>query len=264
MSSRCLSGTPVYRVDEIAQLARCTNMTFARWRDHFEANRLRPTPDLTRAAHGLPDGWAELLARSLAVFQLGESKGGRLVNEIDSVPGFDADYRAAIKLFIAEEQRHGDLLALCVDGLGGELVQGTWTESLFVVARRLAGVKFKLVVLLAAETVGLAFYRGLTTRLPAGSLRTCIEEICADELHHMQFHGDAFRGRRAFRYSFYAVVALAAAVVLVDHRRTHRALGIPLAESVKRFYDHVRNVGDDLASETPAVPVERSAVTRTG
>jgi hypothetical protein len=226
-------------------------MTFARWRDHFERNRLRPTPDLTRAADGLGERAAALLARSLAVFQLGESKGGRLATEIDQVPGLDADYRAAIKLFVAEEQRHGDLLALCVRGLGGELVRGTWTESLFLVARRLAGVRFKLIVLLAAETVGLAFYRGVATRLPHGQLRACLDEICADEDHHMRFHGDAFRGRRAFRYAWYPVVTAAAAVVLVDHRRTLGELDIPLAESIARFYEQIRRVAVDLASPAP-------------
>ena len=224
-------------------------MSFASWRRHFESNRLRPLPDLAAARRELPASWPALLARSLAVFQLGESKGGRLANEIDAIPGLDADYRAAIKLFIDEEQRHGQLLALCVEALGGELLQTTWTESLFVVARRLAGVRFKLVVLLAAETIGLAFYRGVCTRLPAGALRACLDEICDDEVHHLRFHGDAFRGDRAFRYAWYPVVTAAAAVVLVDHRRTHRALGIPLAESVARFRDQILAVGRELSTE---------------
>jgi hypothetical protein len=223
-------------------------MSFGRWREYFESHRVRPMPDLQGAARGMPASWPAKLARSLAVFQLGESKGGRLANEIDALPGLDADYRAAIKLFIAEEQRHGELLAACVGGLGGELLQATWTESLFLVARRLAGVRFKLVVLLAAETVGLAFYRGIITRLPAGVLRETLDEICADEVQHLKFHGDAFRGDRSFRLAFYAVVTAASAVVLVDHRRTHRALGISVAESVRRFREHVVSVGTDLAA----------------
>ena len=214
------------------------------WRAYFERNRVRPMPEISP----VHEPWAKLLARSLAVFQLGESKGGRLANEIDSLPGLDADYKAAIKLFIAEEQRHGDVLATCVSALGGELMTTTWTESLFLVARRLAGVRFKLVVLLSAETVGLAFYRGLITRLPAGALRGALAEICDDEVEHLRFHGDAFRGNRAFRYAFYAVVTAAAAVVLVDHRKTHRALGIPLGESVRRFREHILSVGTDLAT----------------
>jgi hypothetical protein len=220
--------------------------SFARWRDHFERNRLRPIPDLSGAARGVPERARALLARSLAVFQLGESKGGKLAVEIDAVPGLDADYRAAVKLFVDEELRHGRLLALCVQGLGGALLEDTWTERLFVAARRLLGVRFKLVVLLAAEAVGLGFYRTIASRLPPGPLRATLDEICADEVHHLRFHGDAFRGRRAFRVAWYPVVGAATAVVLVDHRGTLRALGVPLREALARIVDVHAGVARDL------------------
>ena len=221
-------------------------MSFRRWRDHFEHNRLRPVPDLAGAGAGLPPGWAAPLARTLAVFQLGESKGGRLAHEIDEVPGLDVDYRAAVKLFVGEEIRHGRLLALCVEGLGGRLLTSTWTESLFVVARRLLGVRFKLVVLLAAETVGLGFYRTLASRLPAGPLRDCLDELCADEVQHLRFHADAFGGRRGFRLAWYPVVAAAALVVVVDHRATLRTLGVPLHEAARRLAAEIGRVARGL------------------
>jgi hypothetical protein len=222
-------------------------MSFAGWREHFTRNRLRPMPNLDGADDGLRPGWARELARSLAVFQLGESKGGRIATEIDEIAGVDPDYRVAIKLFIEEELRHGDMLAMCVDGLHGERLSSNWTDSLFVVARRLAGLRFKLVVLLAAETVGIAFYRGLVTRLPAGPLRGCLDHLIEDETHHLRFHGDTFRGDRSFLMMWYPVVIAAAIVVLIDHRRTHRILGISVAETVARFRAHIRMVAEDLA-----------------
>lgn len=227
---------------------------FSRWREHFERNRLRPLPDLRGAWAEVPASARALLARSLAVFQLGESKGGRLAIEIDKVPELSEDYRAAIKLFVEEELRHGCLLALCVEGLGGQLVETTWTESLFVGARRLLGVRFKLVVLLAAEAVGLGFYRTVGARLPDGVLRACLDEICADEVQHLRFHGDAFRGRPAFRYSWYGVVAVATAVVLVDHRRTLRAMGVPLARALANMVAVHAGIARDLAGETSPAP----------
>lgn len=216
------------------------------WREHFERNRLRPLPDLARAGAGLPPGWPAALIEALQVFQLGESRGGNLSAEIEAVPGLDDDYRAAIKLFVGEEVRHGQLLALCLGGLGGRLITATWSESLFVAARRLLGVRFKLVVLLAAETVGLGFYRTLASRLPAGPLRTCLDELCADEVQHLAFHGDAFRGRRGFRLAWYPVVTAAGAVVIVDHRRTLRTLGVPLGEAARRIAGEIRAVAADL------------------
>lgn len=235
-------------------------MSFRRWRDHFERNRLRPLPDLRGGRADLPPGWAAPLARSLAVFQLGESKGGRLAVEIDGIEGLDPDYREAIKKFIGEELRHGQLLALCVDELGGELLGTTWTETMFVAARRLLGVRFKLVVLLAAETVGLAFYRALSSRLPDGPVRACLEQICDDEVHHLRFHGDAFRGRLGFRLVWYPVVAAASAVVLIDHRRTLRTLGVPADEAIVRFADQVLGVARDLRARAPAPASEAERV----
>jgi hypothetical protein len=232
---------------------------FARWRDHFERNRLRTLPDLRGAATDVPAPARALLARSLAVFQLGESKGGRLATEINAVPGLSDDYRAAIKLFVDEELRHGCLLALCVESLGGRLMNTTWTESLFVAARRLLGVRFKLVVLLAAEAVGLGFYRTVAARLPEGPLRACLDEISADEVHHLRFHCDAFRGRRAFRYAWYPVVAAATAVVLVDHRHTLRAIGVPLRRSLTNILAVHAGLARDLAGEPSRAPGQQSA-----
>lgn len=231
-------------------------MSFRRWRDHFEKNRLRPAPDLRDARDGVPDDAVAPLARSLAVFQLGESKGGRLATEIDDIPGLPDDYRAAVKLFIAEEQRHGQLLAASVQGLGGTLLTTTWTEHLFVAARRLLGVRFKLVVLLAAESVGLGFYRTLASRLPAGPLWRCLEEICEDEVHHLAFHGDAFRGRAWFRRAWYPVAGAATIVVLIDHRKTLRALGIPMREAAERIFEVLRGVTADLRDTRTKVEAE--------
>jgi hypothetical protein len=108
----------------------------------------RPLPDLgtqVRIRIGAPE-LAASIARSLAKFQLGEAGEGRIAKEIDRarLPSIDADYRAALKLFVAEEGRHARLLGLAVRALGGSLLQKNWTEALFVRGRRLLGLRLKL------------------------------------------------------------------------------------------------------------------------
>ena len=238
--------------DEIPGRPRCQRMphSWLSWRRYFEDHRDRRLPDLGGATRGIPAHWLAPLRASLATFQLGESKGGRLSDQIEraELRGIDDDYRAAVKLFVAEEQRHGEVLAAAVRALGGRLVEETWTETLFVGLRRHVGLRGKLLVLLAAEVIGLAFYRTLGSRLPPGPLRDALDEIDDDEVAHLAFHRDFYAtqldtpaARATVAALWWLVAGAAGLVVAVDHRRTFRALGIPAREVFARF---VRLIGE--------------------
>ncbi|MDH3408285.1 MAG: glycosyl transferase, partial [Gammaproteobacteria bacterium] len=88
--------------------------TWSEWRQFFESRRKRPlpVPDGASASKDLPRSFAE----SLAIFQLGESGGGTIIEQAraSQLPGIDADYAEAMALFVREENRHADILALCV------------------------------------------------------------------------------------------------------------------------------------------------------
>jgi hypothetical protein len=203
------------------------------WRRHFESNAARPVPAVDGS--GVPGDWVRPLVRSLAIFQAGESGEGRIAREIDRVglPGIDDDYRAALKLFVREEGRHAKILATAVRALGGELRRKQWSERLFVGGRRLLGVRLKLLVLLAAEVVGIGLYGALAERLGTCSIGQALRELCDDEAMHLEFHCEFFRTQTASRWRrgvfsgvWWAVAAAACATVLVDHRATLRALGV--------------------------------------
>jgi rubrerythrin len=178
---------------------------------------------------------AAAIAWSLARFQIGEVGEGRVVAAVarSTMATVDDDYRAALALFIREEGRHAAILASCVRALGGDLLATTWTERGFVHVRRLAGIRFKLLAMFAAEAVGIGFYGALAGSLPPGPVRAALEEIAADERAHLAFHRwfftlEAPRGwRRAlFLACWFSLAPAAALVVLLDHRRTLRTLGI--------------------------------------
>jgi hypothetical protein len=203
------------------------------WKQHFEDNAGRPLPAIDAA--GVPARWRGPLARSLAIFQVGEGGEGRVAREIEraQLAGIDDDYRAALKLFVKEEGRHARILAAMVRALGGELRRGAWTDRLFVRGRRLLGLRLKLLVLLAAEVIGLGFYGLLAERLGTCPIGQALREIAGDEADHLRFHCAFFRGqtgswwrRGLFALTWGLVAGAACAVVLVDHRATLRALGI--------------------------------------
>lgn len=230
-------------------------MRWSDWRRHFEMNRRRPLPEGLERAEEVPEPWRPALAASLATFQLGEAGEGRIAHEIDraKVPGIDADYRAALKLFVAEEGRHARILGLMVRGLGGKLLARNWTERLFVFWRRLLGLRVKLMVLLAAEVIGGSFYGLLASRLPESGLRRALEEICEDEQHHLDYHGEFFARqgwgvvmRAVWQAGWWSLALAAMGVVLMDHRRTLRTMGIPLMEAVRAFLSLVREAANHL------------------
>lgn len=208
---------------------------WSHWRSHFETQARRPLPSPPTDIEMMPPTWRAPLCASLARFQIGEGGEGRIAREIERarLPGVDDDYRASLRLFVREEGRHARILGGMVRALGGSPLHHSWSERLFVAGRRLLGLRLKLLVLLAAEVIGLGFYALLSRRLGACDIGEQLREISADEGMHLEFHADFFRaqvhglvGRSLFRATWWCVAGLACAVVLVDHRRTLRALDI--------------------------------------
>lgn len=206
---------------------------WTRWRQYFESNARRPLPAID--ATGVPAGWRAPLLRSLAIFQVGEGGEGRIAQEIERarLATIDDDYRAALKLFVKEEGRHARILATMVRALGGSLRGSAWTDRLFVRGRRMLGLRLKLLVLLVAEVIGLAFYGLLAERLGTCPIGQALRQIGDDEAAHLEFHCAFFRGqatspwRRAlFSAAWWPIAAAACLLVLLDHRATLKALAI--------------------------------------
>lgn len=206
---------------------------WAHWRRRFEARSDRKLPTLDTCADysDLPAS----VARSLAVFQLGESGGGTVIDQArtSKLDGVDEDYAEAVRLFVAEEHRHANILAMCVRLLGGELIRKNWTQRLFLFSRRLIGLRLKVLVLLAAEVVGICFYSSIAAQLRPGPVRRWLAELADDERSHLEFHclflqsqvSSPWR-RRLFVGIWRSVMFAAAAVVMLDHRRTIRDLDL--------------------------------------
>ena len=229
-------------------------MNWSNWRQHFEDNVHRPLPEV--AAPPLSQTQHRALLQSLARFQLGESGEGRIAHEIDraELPGIDGDYRIALKRFIQEEGRHARILGTMVNALGGRVLSRQWSERLFVHARRAFGVRFKLLVLLAAEVIGIGFYGMLADVLPAGLMAAALRQICGDEVAHLAFHRDFFHSQRStavgalLRLLWWPLGSFAALTVVWDHRATLRAFEIPIGRAVSTLWAQVVAAGVTSAS----------------
>ncbi len=212
------------------------------WKELFESRRRRalPAAEPLRKYSDLPHS----LARSLAVFQLGESGGGTIIAQAraSNLPQIDEHYADAMALFVREENRHADILATCVEQLGGKLITGNWTATLFVSARRLIGLRLKVLVLLAAEVVGICYYHLLAACLPESPMRSWLGELVSDEQSHLDFHCcflnsqcDRPWKRGLFILAWRTTMLLAAIAVMVDHRAAIKDLRINKREIWRRW-----------------------------
>ena len=208
------------------------------------------------------------LARSLAVFQLGESGGGTVVSQARAsrLDAVDDDYAGALAHFVAEEHRHASMLAICVRLLGGDLIRFNWTARLFVFGRRLIGLRLKILVLLAAEVVGLCYYRLIASRLPPCNLKNWLLEIAEDEASHLEFHcaflKSQVRGpvsRFIFRAAWWSLMTVSELVVLLDHRNALRDMYIDRSDVRVAWRSYRQTVVSAVLESSPASDSASSA-----
>lgn len=223
------------------------NIDWQKWHLFFARRSERQLPGLKTSEDysNIPAS----VARSLAIFQLGESGGGTVIEQArrSTIPGVDEHYADAMQYFVDEEHRHAEILAICVRNLHGSLIRTNWTAKLFVWGRRLIGLRLKVLVLLAAEIVGLCYYRLIASRLPPSRLQSMLAQIVDDERAHLHFHCDFLRGqtqvawrRTLFLVAWRLTMIAAAVVVLIDHRRALRDLDLPMETVWRRWNTYSR------------------------
>ena len=232
---------------------------WSKWRSWFASRAYRQLPDPFADEPQLASV-PQSVARSLAIFQLGESGGGTIVEEVrhSRLDAIDDNYAEAMALFVDEEHHHAELLACGVRMLGGELIRKNWTARLFVFGRRLMGLRLKVTVLLVAEVVGICYYHLLASRLPESQLRSMLNKLVEDELSHLDFHCAFLRTQTAtparlalFKFVWRMLSRAAAAVVMVDHHRALRDLGISPRAAWRRWMSFSRHAEQVVSSRVP-------------
>jgi hypothetical protein len=223
-------------------------INWKKWHLFFAARAERELPELASS-----DTYAQVppsVARSLAIFQFGESGGGTVIEQARNtdLAGIDQEYAEAVRLFVEEEHRHAAVLAICVRNLGGSLIRKNWTAKLFVFARRLIGLRLKILVLLAAEVVGLCYYHLIATRLPQSRLQSLLAQIVNDERAHLHFHCAFIRSQTRTKFQQRCVIlawrmtmVLAGCAVLIDHRQAIRDLGMSVGTVWRRWQVYTRH-----------------------
>jgi len=216
-------------------------MNIQRWITHFTENRHAfEEPDWNDLDNigktNFDAARRDLLIRSLATFQLGESGGGsRLLRFVKRETGDNSDYEKAMRLFIAEEQYHAELLAHLIGYLGGELLQKHWMNRVFRGVRSMVNLQFNVQVLLTAELIAEAYYGLLHRHVDDPTIHKVSGKILADEVRHIAFHSEFFRSQNRYRLplssalwslQFQTLFVATERAVWSDHGRCLRAFGV--------------------------------------
>ena len=206
------------------------------WLNHFEHHALHPRCVPEGVSDVLRPNERELIASSIATFQLGEQSEGRTLLRAAErfCAGQEPHLLRIIELLIREEQRHASLLGSFMQDHGMALKRADWTDRIFRIIRRLAGLRFCVCVLICAELIGHVYYRALESATDCERLQVLCRTIVSDELAHVGFESQLLfelrtgRGARlggltciAHRIFF----ATTAVVVWLTHRSVLRGAG---------------------------------------
>jgi hypothetical protein len=193
-----------------------------------------------RLRAGIVERWSPVdplpaaLVRSIQVFQAGEDGDGASLLAKSAAAG-EADYLAAVRLFVAEEQNHARLLRNVLACAGESTIGGHWTDRVFVGVRRALGLRLELMTLMLAEVVALRYYRALRDGTGNALLTGVAGRILADEQRHVPFHIDRLRagfaatptlGRRLGAALWWVLMTGATVVVAAGHGPALRVLGL--------------------------------------
>ncbi len=207
------------------------------WSNHFEHHARHPR----RVARGLRDVLKpeerELIAGSIATFQLGEQSGGATLKRAAECFAREQQMPQLVRiieLLVREEQRHASQLRAFMQDHRIPLKRSDWTDRVFRRVRRLGGLHLHLGVLICAELIGNVYYRALESATECARLRVLCRTIVSDELAHVGFESQllftlwAARGSglcSLTRLAHRAFFASTAAVVWLTHRSVLRKAG---------------------------------------
>lgn len=215
------------------------------WVAYFQSNAEQRLDVPWDSGAGVAPDELALIADSLRGWQLGEtSDGSHLLAAARNYAAKlgDPTFIDAIRLFIAEEQRHGADLGRFLDLAGVPRATRDWGDTLFRAFRYfMSRMEVWVTPVVMVETHAMLYYAALRRATCSAVLRRICEQILLDEVPHIRFqcerlailHRHRPRALRAITMAIHRVLFAGITVaVWVGHQRALRAGGY----SFRRFW----------------------------
>ncbi|NET39203.1 MAG: hypothetical protein F6K19_45740 [Cyanothece sp. SIO1E1] len=213
--------------------------TSRKWREYYEQNA-KSLIDIPWACGAeLSDNERLAIVVSVQGFQAGESSEGRHLYryaEAYTKKTGDDEYLAAIKLFIAEEQRHARDLARFLQQNDIPTITTTLPDRVFRRLRHIfGGLEISIAVLITAEIIAKVYYGALRQATDSVVLHRLCDQILRDEQKHVEFQAEQLGKLRCHRKRVFHWLTMGTTILVLGHM--HRRLGLSQTRvPQERFY----------------------------
>jgi hypothetical protein len=217
-------------------------MSSAEWVDYFRSNNEGRLAIPWDSGAGVSSDELSRIASSLQSWQLGEtSDGSRLMATIRkyAVRMKDPDSIEAIRMFILEEQRHGELLGRFLDLAGTPRARHDWGDSLFRAFRHLVPrMEIWVTPVVMLEAHALIYYNAIRLSTNSPVLQLICKQLLIDEIPHIRFQCERLAILHRHRPWLMKLVTMLAhrifftgitMAIWVGHRQAYRAGGYPFS-----------------------------------
>ncbi len=207
------------------------------WIRHFKENATHKRVNWNLMPAITPNEIASILP-SLQAWQLGETSEGKhliAASEKYAQKIADNNYVDAVRLFIKEEQKHGNNLGMYLDKIGKPRIRQDWGDTLFRKVRYFnTSMELWTLAVIVVESTAQIFYQALKDATRCELLKEICTDILIDEAYHITFQTERLAiiynnktifsktwRRVVYKYFFYFTSSL----VWFAHRELFKAGG---------------------------------------
>ena len=221
--------------------------TSRNWIEYFKANALHQRVDW-KLKPQLTKQETDTILRSLQAWQLGETSEGK--NLIMASTKYaerigDLYYVSAVRLFIKEEQKHGNNLGRYLDAMGQPRIQKDWGDTLFRRIRYMnTSMEAWTLAVIVVESTAQIFYQSLKDATGCALLKQICTDILIDEAYHITFQTERLATiffcrnmlGKSLRRPFYKLFFFCtSALVWFAHRKIFRAGGNTFGSYIRKM-----------------------------
>jgi hypothetical protein len=230
-------------------------ITSKKWIEHFASNALEQRINWSLVPTISEEEIAMILP-SIQAWQLGETSDGSHLLRASAIYSRkigDTDYLDAVKLFIKEEQKHGNNLGRYLDANKKPRIKKNWGDSLFRKIRYFnTSMELWTLAVITVESTAQIFYQCLKDATNCILLKQICADILIDEAYHIDFQTERLAiifdakslvGKllvRNFYTSFFFATAL---VVWFAHRPVFKQGGVDFKKYMRKMkYKYIKTV----------------------